>query len=350
MTITNTFTAGTQAQAAQVNKNFRDTKWSPQVHSHEGLGIREGDGDTLVHSATTWTRFNGVGSKRTTDTGATWVAVTTGVANLLFGKVSDADGTKAISFRNGDLNVAISSDSGDVWTQATTDPADQPFCLSFPTATVAVMGTAKSAGARGIYFSTDAGDNWTICTTGPVVDVLAISMFSSTTGFAIADAGAIWKTTDGGDNWTDTTHTTIDPLVGTDIKLDILALSATEFILMGTSSPSVRFYDASGNPTVTNSWTFGGTNAAPFNPIKLTNGDIILGWSAKDADNNIKTQIIKIAVKDDKNCEIMEVLPGTQEANSYKDTGSLWSSILKEFDTNKIMVVRTDHYVLIDES
>lgn len=351
MTITTTFTNGTNADADEVNRNFKDTEWSSAIYSHQGAGIAITVRDTLVHSPTIWTRLDDTSTMRTTDGGANWVAVSADVANMKFGVVSVADGSKAISWSNG-TNIAITSNSGDNWVQASTDPADDVYSASFITATVAVVGTNKSVGARGIYFSTDGGDNWTICSTGPTVAVAEISMFNATTGFAIADGGAIWKTVNGGIDWTNTTHSIgFDDIVSGNIVFNMLALSTTELIGLESRSPIIVYYDSSGNATRTQLWDFGSADGgnAPFNPIKLTNGNIILGFYGENPQGAISQKLFRLTSPSDTNCEILSL--SSPDINLRKTPGaSLIASTLSEYDTNKIMVVGKMDYTLLDEN
>jgi len=324
--------------------------WQATFYSHRGLGTAVTSNDTLAHSATTWTRLNGTSTVRTTDSGVTWVAATTDVANMTFGKVSEANKTISIAFTNANLNVAISSDSGDNWTQATTDPADQPYALSFPTATVAVLGTAKSLGARGIYFSTDGGDNWTICTTGPAVSVYAISMFNATTGFAIDAGGNIWKTTDGGDNWTDTTHGSGAIVSGANILGDILATSASTAIITSSSSPQIEIYDGTQNTLNGFSWSDDAltySTGVPLTPIILTNGDLITGWYRANTNEVTEYVLVKLASTTDKFGQVIRINWPTSHSWK-KDTTDLVQSSLQEYDTNKIMLVTNNGYQLLD--
>ena len=354
MTISYKFTNGTAADADEVNTNFKSASWKTIY----GISDNPSLGDILCHSATNWTILAGTNTVVTSDAGVTWTACSTGLTNTNVGVVCDADKTKAIAFYRAETtNITFTTDSGDNWTDASSEPADKVWCLSFPTTSVAVVGTRKSAGARGIYYSTDGGENWTICEAGPGIEVAAISMYSATNGFAIADGGNIWKTTDGGVNWADTTHTMADPFESPNILVDILAISDIEFVGIYSKANllSIYYYDGStanitfkaapmGNDSIT---------SIPFNPIKLTNGKFIYGCEIRGDLDRCGSFLFKANAKDSKNFEIYNL--GTVANLFLKVTGkaynaTIFSSILKEYDTNKFMVGGVNGYLLFDES
>ncbi len=351
MTISNTFVNGTTPDATLVNENFKDTKWrASKFFGYVGEPVGASDGDLLAHSATTWTKLNGTSTFRTIDAGVNWIAATTDVANMVFGAVSEADRTKSIAFTNGNTNVAISSDSGDTWAQATTDPGAQIFSLSFITATVAVAGTAISP-TRGINFSTDGGDTWTECTTGPTATVYAISMFNATTGFAVASGGAIWKTTDGGDNWTDTTHTTTNPFASPNIITNILATSTSTFTEIEINH-DIKYYDGSSNASVVfSTGFFSPILGIPMNPIKLTNGNFIWGFFTTVTGHESYLILYKGTTANPTSVEIMD-MQGLAHAynNTNKSTSKIFTTTLSEYDTNKFILNTNEGYMLFDES
>src|SRR4030042_3835977 len=92
-------------------------------------------GEILCHSPTVWTKLNGVTSKRTTDAGVTWGAVTTDFAGMTYGTLCKADKTYAIGFLA--TNICFTINSGDVWTEATSEPNDNILCIDYPTTSVA---------------------------------------------------------------------------------------------------------------------------------------------------------------------------------------------------------------------
>lgn len=156
------------------------------------------NGQLIKFDAATWQ----TAAKTTTDSGATWAGSGLGAASLVAATFTGGYGAQSTSAGV----TKYTTDSGSTWNAPSTAPPNitAGLCMSMGSTTVGVLGGTAGAGNY-IWYTSNSGDDWSQATTGPTANVRAISMASSTVGYAVDSAGNIWKTTDSGVNWTDTT-------------------------------------------------------------------------------------------------------------------------------------------------
>lgn len=244
MTIPNTFTNGTVADADEVNQNFAHAQGFFDVRYPTANAI--GSHTTIAHSATTWsTAANGF-IYQTTDSGGTFTSRNTALDTAPVLIVCKDDITKGFAIElTATGETAYTADSGATWTTKTSaGHATLVYDAAFPTANLIVVAGNDAAGTDHIQRSTDQGTTWTDATTSPGTLVYAVDMFDGTNGFAVVSGpGAqIWKTADGGDTWTNSGHTTS---MATDTNTRVVALSATVCVI--ASNGIIDYYDGSGN-------------------------------------------------------------------------------------------------------
>lgn len=358
MTLPYTFSNGTLADGTQVNSNFSYTlnnagKFSPMVY----WANINNTYDVICHSATTWTWLNGTSTLRTTDAGVTWVAPTSTSNYSAFGCVCRADKTKAISFAGGNFHTSYTTDSGANWTTAATNVNQSVCCADFPTATCCVLG--HNGTTYSVSYSTDGGNHFTVSATKPTVEVVAISMYDGTTGYLIDINQHIWKTTDGGVNWTDTTAVaTATVSSGGNVHADIMAISATEFIIVDGYNATIQYwYNNGSNQTYIwngNGAGSGSTGVIPFKPIKLTNGTYYAGFfQFQDTSRSIRQHLFKFTINPSsviQNCQVKD-LRFMDWGLGYKVlTSAPYCTRISEYDTNKLLIKGWQHYMLMDES
>jgi photosystem II stability/assembly factor-like uncharacterized protein len=200
-----------------------------------GTGYAAGDFGTLL---------------KTTDAGATWTGIPTGItsglnridvispSSVVIGggcsarrsddggttfhrlpftpsELSCKQGIQSMSFPTGDVGFILlrdgtllsTSDGGSSFSRKTAIPnspakggGQSPTDIFFTTPTngVAVSG---GSGGGGIYHTTDGGNSWTQIS-GVSGSFHSVWFADANTGYAVGDAGALFTTTDGGGNWT----------------------------------------------------------------------------------------------------------------------------------------------------
>jgi photosystem II stability/assembly factor-like uncharacterized protein len=248
MTIPNTFTNGTTADADEVNSNFN---WSASLHIHHYVSSTDYI-SMAIHSATTWSAANDSGTILiTSDSGVTWAAHAGSAAldTSAMIRACEADGTHGFGLElTAAGETAFTDDSGANWDATTASPmttTNYDFC--FTTAAIIVVAGDDAGNTKHIVYSTDDGATWTDPTTAPDTACFAVDMFDATEGYAIDSAGKIWKTTGGTtlDVWTDTGHTVSAP--GSSVAMK--CISATKVIISHTDHGVFLYDNGVGNAT-----------------------------------------------------------------------------------------------------
>jgi len=309
----------------------------------------------LAHSATTWTAIQDSSTFRTTDAGVTWAAAAADIGDMTgVSKVCTADKTKAISCDHDSGNVSYSTDSGNNWTSATTDPAliTRVFDLSFITTGVAVVACDIGTAARSIFYSTDGGNNWTICATGPAVDTVAIDMFDATNGIAVDVSGNVWTSSDGGINWSDTTYA----VVGAASQSSIKCLTSSTYVFIQASNDMVQTGTTSTDGVTRIQQVFGGNFPAyTSNLIKASNGNlyfVLYSFRDKAEINDLISNITLYKSSDSGVTWAVSTIPILDMMyRTTMFTNEDAKSQLVEYDTNKFLLKAGTYLILkIDES
>jgi len=311
---------------------FEENRWNPLVYVGTSIvGI-------LAHSATAWTAYNGTSTFITADAGVSWTAASVDIADMTgVSRVSKANNALAICCDHDSANVSISSDSGDNWASASTDPGGtRVFSLSFPTATVAVCGMDEGT-TRDIYYSTDAGDNWTVCDTGPTDDVSAIDMVDGSDGIALDVTGKIWTTSNGGVDWADSGQTSV---VTPSTTTDMIALtSSTGVILNNLGTGTIETFTTAAGGTIRLRISDAGEAGAYLsNLIKTTNGNLYFVYYmfAESNDRGVNVVLYK---SEDSGVTWAQKSIGTCHFENETDlTNYQAKSQLVEYDTNKLLI------------
>lgn len=234
MTLPNNFTAGTSAKAEEVDENFRESNsWNTFL-----VNINDSIKSLCSHSATKVSYTVDDGEIFQWDNGT----VTSRDADLdttsgnLMTVSCKADRTHAFYCEQAaTAETAFTDDSADSVTTKTSIAwgTGSTNAISFPTATLIVVGGDDDAGGEMIKFSTDDAGTWTDATTYPANVVYCLDMYDGTTGYCIDVLGNVFKTTNSAVDWTDTTHGVTTP---NNNNSRIYAISATKFLYYKTET------------------------------------------------------------------------------------------------------------------
>jgi uncharacterized repeat protein (TIGR02543 family) len=147
----------------------------------------------------------GSGVLRSTDSGATWMAVNAGLYTPWIECIAidpaHPDTAYAGTFGGG---VYRTTDAGSTWTSVRTglsDPRVNSLAIDPLTPTTLYAGTVGG----GVFRTTDSGTTWTAVRTGlTTVDMrcVAINPTSPTTLYAGTDGGGVFRSSDSGSHWT----------------------------------------------------------------------------------------------------------------------------------------------------
>lgn len=235
----------------------------------------------VAHSPVKWSDVDSSGDiSQSTDGGLSWTSKNTTMAGDCLLRVCQADKTLAFGCETTATNQdsAITSTSGDTWTDTTAGPAfgTAVYDVSFATAALIVIGGDDHVGTDHIVFgavSSGQVTSWTNATTSPSLPVYAVNMWDANTGFAVDSGGNIWKTTNGAVDWTDTIH----GVALRTPKDTIICISATSFIYVHESR--ISLYDGSGHPAL----KIYGQGRLVLGVVGLANGNVAALLSSRTA-------------------------------------------------------------------
>lgn len=249
MVLINTFVAGTDALALQVNQNFQGVMWNQVIPSGANRFH-----SILPHSTTTMSACITTGGVfSTANTGATWTSQDAAPDVDVFSRLCKADLTKGfVVERAGNYECSYTANSGTAWNPTAASPAFGTALhdVSFPTsAWIVIGGNDAAAGTDHIIYSVDQGTNWVNAATSPGAAIVALDCYSGSEGYAITAAGAIWecKAGTGANTWVDTTHT----YTGGDENSAMVAVDETTVVigLLTGGEFIIETYDNAGNAT-----------------------------------------------------------------------------------------------------
>lgn len=147
----------------------------------------------LVNGSTLFAGTNG-GVFRSTNNGATWTAINTGLTDRA---VYTLTVNGAALFVGTNSGVSRSVDNGTTWMAVNTGLQNQPVI------SLGVSGTALFAGTlgSGVYRSTDNGTTWTAVNTG-LSSMVVHSLTVSGTALLAGTNGGVYRSTNNGTAWT----------------------------------------------------------------------------------------------------------------------------------------------------
>lgn len=210
-------------------------------------------GGTLLAGTVDVPWGSGAGIFRTTDDGATWASVNTGLA------VSHREVPALALAPSGDAyagtsrgGVYRSTNLGAGWTRVWTGVPDSSVrSLAITTGGVVFAGTQRS----GLYRSTNSGTSWSAVGGGITgADITALAL--TTTGVYAGTSSGVFRSTDNGGTWT--------PLNGGLTNTNVVALyaGASGLLLAGTDGGGI-FRSTNGGA----SWTDVGAGLGPFRSV-----------------------------------------------------------------------------------
>jgi hypothetical protein len=229
MTLPNTFTAGTDALAAEVNEDF---VYVNPVFDVEHISAVEFSG-VIAHSATNYSLVQTAGNVGLWN-GTTFTAKSANLGTISILRLCKANAAYGVGVEGANSGkVIFTSSSGATWaTETATGFLTKVYDASMPTTSLVVVGGDDAGGVDHVVFSTDlsegGGGSWTDATTSPGAGVYCIDMFDGTTGYTVDSAGNIWKTTDSAVTWVDTN----DNVTGIVFQSSILCLDADTCIIV----------------------------------------------------------------------------------------------------------------------
>lgn len=139
---------------------------------------------------------------RTTDGGVHWFLATITATNIaLVRDIHYASPTVAVAVGDAPGNAAItlrSTDAGATWSTVVSGVPDTLFGVSFGSAQV---GAAVGVGGE-IQYTVDGGQTWALAASGTTALLYSVAFGSATVGVAVGGLGTIVRTTDGGMTWT----------------------------------------------------------------------------------------------------------------------------------------------------
>lgn len=138
---------------------------------------------------------------RSTDSGATWVIVATGAADLRHVSWVDDQNVWVAGRKS---SAARSADGGQTWTALSTGSADRTESIAAVSATEAWIVNRSG----GIRHTTDGGVSWSAQSSGTGNDLNDIQMLDATTGYIAGSGDIVLKTTNGGTTWTSVSNGT----------------------------------------------------------------------------------------------------------------------------------------------
>ena len=327
MTLPNTFTAGTDALASQVNSNF---VYNNTVWEIENLGAFTFNG-VVVHSATNYSVVRASSGEIYLWDGSTLTLKnsTPNASSLMAG--CKADATHGVCVETAGVEVTFTDDSGATWTSKTSVGFSAAvYDVSFPTATLIVVGGSDGGGDY-IQFSTDDGGTWTDATTSPSTVVDGLDMFDGNTGYAVDSSGNIWKTTNAAVDWTDTGDNVSTGTPGA--SCNVLCLTADIVII--TSQSYLDYYVNSTN-TVTRKVTNGTLDL----PQGIVNTDGVIYALMSNSSNHMGGLLTSA---DSGITWTYQIFDPSSNDTAYKHS-------IAAYDTGKIMYIQTGDLYKQDRS
>jgi photosystem II stability/assembly factor-like uncharacterized protein/phosphodiesterase/alkaline phosphatase D-like protein len=168
--------------------------WVDQVRATATSGLN----DVWFTSAISGVAVGGEGQIYRTTNGVTWLSVTSGVSNYLYG-VNFPSATTGYAVGTGGV-IIKSTSSGSAWiptpgsTITTTNDLNDVFFTD--------VNTGYIVGAAGTILKTiDGGTGFSFQTSGTTEDLFSVHFIDANTGYVVGMNSTVLKTTNGGANW-----------------------------------------------------------------------------------------------------------------------------------------------------
>ena len=143
-----------------------------------------------------------------TNGGASWTVLPTGVTANLFGVFFTSATTGWVVGANG--TILFTSNGGATWTPQVSGTSQQLNSISMVSAT-----TGFIVGTNGVILATtNGGATWTAQTSGTALNLNSVSAVNANDAWAVGQNGTILVTTNGGATWTAQTSGTTQNLTG----------------------------------------------------------------------------------------------------------------------------------------
>ncbi|NIR95476.1 MAG: T9SS type A sorting domain-containing protein [Gammaproteobacteria bacterium] len=203
---------------------------------------------TFAHALTTnsfghiFTATRGFGAYRSTDSGASWTAISTGLKNVTVNAIVANSNGVVFAATHG-AGVYRSADNGENWSSAWTQITGSVVVGYIKSLTINSQGHLfAGANIAGMYRSTDGGQSWQHLDPFQVglggVGVNALITNSQDYIFAGVNITGVFGSKDNGNSWV---H-----LLDTLINVHMFALNSQEHVFAGSNSAGLFFSDDTG--------------------------------------------------------------------------------------------------------
>lgn len=199
-------TADIGVAAAYLKQTLESYGYQTSYHGYYNGSLR----NVAVSGERAWSVAESGEAIRTTDGGASWIAMNTGITTAMWG-VSNI-GADSVWVTGNSGAIRFSSNGGANFTGQVSGTGGYLFGSCFFNSNVGWI--AADSGL--VYRTTNAGVTWIRTSTSTTNRLYAVCFVDSLYGWAVGRNGAIIKSTNGGLNWANQTSNTTERLYGVD--------------------------------------------------------------------------------------------------------------------------------------
>jgi len=199
-------TADIGVAAAYLKQTLESYGYQTSYHGYYNGSLR----NVAVSGERAWSVAENGEAIRTTDGGASWIAMNTGITTAMWG-VSNI-GTDSVWVTGNSGAIRFSSNGGGNFTGQVSGTGGYLFGSCFFNSNIGWI--AADSGL--VYRTTNAGVTWIRTATSTTNRLYAVCFVDSLYGWAVGRNGAIIKSTNGGVTWTNQTSNTTERLYGVD--------------------------------------------------------------------------------------------------------------------------------------